>query len=114
MLAKIFLLLLLLFTYLSYAVEINTLDIDRNNTTSINTDINFIFSLFQTLNKFLWFIVAIVVMAIFAYLWISLMKSEGKEEEMKKLRNMLKWAGIGIGLILLAAAIIMAVVTLFN
>ena len=76
-----------------------------------NTD-DFII-LAQQINKYLWFSIAAVCMAVAVYAGYKLLMADGKKENLKKANEVLVWAIVGIFLAIFAYVLVRIVVNLF-
>ena len=106
--------ILIFFIFNVFAIQVTTLDV-KNGINSTDKTLNlqgWVLNILKTINEYIWYIAIVLVLALFVYMGIVLMKSEWNEEDMKKIKNIFKSMWLAIFVIILAAAIIKAVVTL--
>ncbi|MEY3197963.1 MAG: hypothetical protein RL023_817 [Candidatus Parcubacteria bacterium] len=71
-------------------------------------------NLIRLINSYLWFIVAAICMAVVIYAGFLMMTARGDDAQVKKGINILVYAGIGIGVSLMAYAIVNVIVNFFG
>lgn len=82
--------------------------------TQIQWDESSFFAIIQVVNKYLWFGIGVVCMAVLIVGGFKLITAQGDAEKLKQGNKLLMWALIGILIAILSYAIIRLVVNLFG